>query len=365
MIMKQMFYFLLLFFSSQILFANQKISNKEYYRISECIRIIDKAGISYWPSLVGFRGPWVYVTNEGQYLVNHKKKWKGFKPTDLSNIKNPDKNIFNIQWRNKQQVTLKEEDFNSDPVFVFNSISTNKKDLDYNFPITYASSIEIVKKVVPLKDTEDWMSLFLHEVFHQFQFSNKDIFSHFEQLKSKDNYLDSTELADIYKKHDWYKLFLLEENRLLLKARNTKEINQKKKHLLEFFEIRKKRREKYFHETGKDIAELEAFWELIEGGARYFEYATFRVLKGSKTNLELKKYDTLYGGNRRYTENINIDLMENLDIDIKRTRYFYTTGFNLYLLLEQLNTNYNSVLFSAGPMYAENILLNSINSEKK
>ncbi len=301
----------LLFTALSISASAKTISSKEFYRLEECAKLIDLAGKFYWPSLQRFSGPWVYVTMEGQYLVNYPQALNGFKNVDITSFKKSSFKPFRIQWRDKGQITLTEEDHSSDPVFVFNSVSTTPGDLEYKNPVTYASSIEIVKKVVPLADTEDWMSLFLHEVFHQFQFSDKNVFNHYSLLKTKGLYIDSGELAEIYSKNDWFKTLVLAENRILLKARKEKNHILKRKIISEFFDARKKRRMKYLKEFGKNISEAEALWEMIEGGARYFEYATFRVLQTADPNSQLTGIDPLYGSNKRYRNKINLEKMED------------------------------------------------------
>jgi hypothetical protein len=345
---------LLASFSSSV--YSKDIQEKEFYRLEESARIIDRAAKSYWPGAQGFRGPWVYVTSDGQYLINYPKPMDGFENVGLKPYKNSAFKPKRMQWRNKGQVTLNNEDHSADPVFVFNSVSTEPKDIEYRNPILYASSIEIVKKVVPLADTEDWLSLVLHEAFHQFQFSNKDVFNQYTSLKVKGVYLDSSALANIYAKNDWFKSGILEENRLLLEARNQRDREAQMKILRQFSELRKNRRNHYQKQFGKSIAETEALWEMLEGGARYFEYATFRVLHDTEPNSRLEKVDPLYGSNKRYQKPISTELMENLDRDPKRTRYFYTTGFNLCLLLEEIYPKFQERLFSASPLYAEQLL---------
>ncbi len=318
--------------------------------------MIDLVGEKYWPGVVGFQGPWVYPVEGGQFVFNYSKDLSGYETVRNDQYKSEKLKLNRVQWLSKSQLTLDGVDQSSEPVFVFNSVSTDPKAIDYKNPILYASSFEVVGKTIPFTDTEDWMSLILHEAFHQFQFSNSQVFEQYKKLKDDGVYLDSSQLALIYEKQSWFRQMLLDENVILLKARAEAKLLNKRKILSEFFKMREMRRERYKKETGKSLAQAEAMWEMLEGGARYFEYGTFRILQTASINQKLAEVDSNYGSNKRYRKTFSTEMMEDLGKDKKRTRYFYTTGFNLYMLLEQADPQFSKSLFDKAPYYAESIL---------
>ena len=169
--------------------------------------------------------------------------------------------------------------------------------------------------------------------------------------------MTSAELADIFKQNKWFSDSIREENRLLLDAFHSPAKAHRNERLNQFFAKRKERRLRAKKELSKDIEKAELFWDTLEGGARFYEAASFRIMKSAPVNKFLAKHDPSYGSYKNYRNGYKFDKILSLDVDSTRTRYVYTTGFAMHLLLEKYQKGFPQGFFESGGLFVEEKIL--------
>jgi hypothetical protein len=322
---------LIFLISIGFLSCNQKKSDLTCERINYLIDVKKKTSKNYW---TGFNkkslfSPMLYYTKSGLYTINANEKLK---------------NKINIEPYNciSSQVTIGFSKIIDTTNFYMN-VSYDDSDatvLEYKNTLGMFSDVNLTEKFIPeVKDTEEWMSMVIHEMFHQYQRSFKEFRK--KQQSSQKNF-DRDTLNYLYKNKDWFNKAVKKENRILLEVLNINDNDSIKKYLSNYLTTKEQRISKVRNEEGFEISDLENSLSKSEGTARYIEYCVKLTLKEEPSHKTLSEIDIKYEANRFENYELKQDKwMYNLG-----GGYYYSIGFNLTRVLEKLKIDYQKDIFS-------------------
>lgn len=206
------------------------------------------------------------------------------------------------------------------PFHMHVTITDEEKDrIDYRTPIMRCSSLEQTSKTIPdVTTVKEWATMVMHEYFHGFQFKQDGFLNAYETIFAV---CPQDTLSTLQAQLEWYKESILQENELLLKAIDAPDLDATKAHIRAFLELRDSRRTRMKEQEKIDITAAEQFMEITEGSARYIEYRLYEYF--GDFNLTDAKWLYTIGKN-----------------------YYYATGFNLLRLLDKLEIEYHSHIFT-------------------
>ena len=212
--------------------------------------------------------------------------------------------------------------------------------LEYKNTLGMFSDVNLTEKFIPdVKDTEEWISMVIHEMFHQYQRSFKE-FRKKQQSSQKD--FDRDTLNYLYKNKGWFNKAVKKENRILLEVLDLNDNDSIKKYLSDYLTTKEQRISKVRNEERLEISDLENSLSKSEGTARYIEYCVKRTLKEEPSNKNLSEIDIKYKIKRFESYELEQDKwMYNLG-----GGYYYSIGFNLTRVLEKLKIDYQKDIFS-------------------
>ncbi|MBP6385478.1 MAG: hypothetical protein KA327_02555 [Pseudarcicella sp.] len=222
---------------------------------------------------------------------------------------------------------------------------------NHQSPFMQCSSVEIVKQKIPdLKNTEEWITMIIHEYFHGFQLKHKK-FSNFTMNNIFTFRRDS--LTNLYKKYDWFKKSVDLENEYLLQIIQEKDTNKIDSLVQHFFIERNARRLKTKEVVNLDLELYEKYYETIEGTARYTEYGFYKTFSEMPQNAAYLPNDTYFQSFKNY-QNYQINKDKWLYMTNK-TSYLYAIGFNMARAMDKLNIDFKNVLFANETLTLEDI----------
>ncbi|WP_109852695.1 hypothetical protein [Aquimarina sp. AU58] len=215
----------------------------------------------------------------------------------------------------------------------------NTSALEYKNTLGMFSDVELTEKfITDVKDTEEWMTMVIHEIFHQYQ---KKFKKFREKQMSSQRDFDRDTLNYFFKNESWFNTTVKNENQFLLKIIQEDNNDSVKNYISEYLKSKEQRYAKIKDEFRIDISALEASLSKSEGTARYIEYCTKLALSTSSNNHTLSEIDKKYVANRFKGYNLKQDeWMYNLG-----GGYYYSLGFNLTRVLEKLKIKYQEDIF--------------------
>lgn len=274
-------------------------------------------------------GPMLYYTKNGLYTINANDKLKD--KIDTSPYEGNNSNV-EIGFSKKIDTTK-----------LYMYVTYNHTDtlaLDYQNTLGMFSDVELTEKFIPdVKDTEEWMSMVIHEMFHQYQRKFKKFRE--QQLSSQKEFKRDT-LHSFYDNQDWFSKSVELENASLLKIIKEKNKDSINNYISKYLKEKAKRIARVKSEFKIDISELEGSLSKSEGTARYIEYRTKSHLKTTNYNTNLQKIDNKYIANR-YKD---YDLEKETWMYNTFNAYYYSIGFNLTRVLEKLKIDYQKTIFT-------------------
>lgn len=322
----------LLLLISNIVFAQANFDHNKLNcaRINHLLNIKQNIANDSWPDFAKtiISGPMLYYTNKGIYAVQPNKKL-------LKRIKFEPVNCLDTIDFGRISDEIDSSRFHMN----VNYHGSDRTKLYYKNNLAFFSDIELTNKFIPdVNDTDEWLTMVIHEMFHLYQRSFKRFRKH--QVKSQQKF-KKNKLMQYYKELDWYQKSIVKENDLLLKIIIEADSSQIPKLIEKYFQLKKTRTSKIFKEYKVNIENLESTLERSEGIARYIEYKVKLFMTNAKGNSELKRIDAKYSAKRYFNYNLNSE-----DWMYKpRANYFYATGFNLTRVLEKLNIDYQESIF--------------------
>lgn len=274
-------------------------------------------------------GPMLYYTKKGLFTINANKALKEKIHIETYTCKDSDISV----------------GFSAiiDTTGFYMNVSYEDKDtlaLEYKNTLGMFSDIELTEKFVPdVNDTEEWMTMVIHEMFHQYQ-RNFEKFRE-KQISSQRDF-DRDTLNYLFKNKKWFHKNVKHENELLLKILEEHREDSISIHISKYLQSKEQRFSRVKKELGIEISDLEGSLSKSEGTARYIEYCAKLTLKMSSNNQVLSKIDTKYVADRFKDYDLKQDSwMYNLG-----GGYYYSIGFNTTRVLEKLKINYQEDIFS-------------------
>lgn len=317
--------------------AEEKLITERF----EYIRLIKNyIGNLFWKNFSNnsFPGTIVYFTDSASYFINPLPEMKD-KVSKYSILENDfDWNI----W--KLRMPLDSAKFVMETQFQFDRKA--KGYINYRTPVLFCSSPELtVKEKTKINSIQEWSIALMHELYHQYQYSNEAILTYILRLNDEKKWLDMDSLQGIYLSNQAYRDTLKLENDLLKKAIATNSFDEEKKLFTQFLIARGKRQTAYFKSHKMYINTPESFWEKLEGTCLMME----RQLKENFNKITPPEYlvenDKMYNKNFSFNEKDPKEVSFYSDLDNDRF-YVGATGYNMVQLLEKNNVPYKDNFFS-------------------
>lgn len=183
---------------------------------------------------------------------------------------------------------------------------------DYLSPVVVCSAPEIVARMVPdVTSDEGWIPMVLHEYAHGYQYAHRDFCRRVaEALPSH----AEPDMERLHKRLEWFDRAIRAENNALLEALAAEDTALRTACIRTFLRQRAERKARMAKELGDSMVRDEAFFELMEGMARYIEAeAGFHL--GGYSEQDTWLHDTDHSG------------------------YFFATGYNLMRLFDRLGVD--------------------------
>ncbi|WP_128548285.1 hypothetical protein [Larkinella soli] len=211
--------------------------------------------------------------------------------------------------------------------------------------IAACSDWSISHKVIPgIDDTESWILMVLHEMFHQFQSRQPAFREQFMDMWHKKQYIPQDSVGRLYKKYPDFQEQVQQENDLLLSCLQTDHSVHIDSMLHALLQIRQNRLATFRKISGFDIEPDENFEQIAEAGARYIEYHFATGLVDQPADESLAAIDANYRRHELYKSYSLQD--QGRYLYIPTSKYFYALGFNSIRLLEKLGFPFRERLYS-------------------
>ena len=314
-----------------LLGCNQKRSDLTCERINYLIGVKNEMAKKYWYDFnrETIFSPMLYYTEHGLYTINANEKLNNKIDIELYDC-----------YDSKVAIGFSKI---IDTTNFYMNVSYDGDDstaLEYKNTLGMFSDVNLTEKFIPdVNDTQEWTSMVIHEMFHQYQDSFKEFRKN--QVSSQKDF-DRDTLDYLFKNKDWFNKSVRKENETLLKILSLKDNDSIKNYLIEYLKTKEQRTLKVGNEEGLEILELENSLFRSEGIARFIEYCVKLTLKKEDDNKTLIEVDNKYRPNRFENYELEQDKwMYNLG-----GGYYYSIGFNLTRVLEKLKLNYQKDIFS-------------------
>lgn len=297
-------------------------------------------GNAFWSSFATnqFPGTVVYFTDSSSYFINPKPEMAG-KVSKYAILENEyDWNI----W--KLRMPLDSAKFVMETQFQFDSKTKNY--INYRTPVLFCSSPELTQKEkVVINTLQEWSVAAMHEMFHQYQYSNEAIMTYVLRLYEEKKMIDMDSLQGIYLSNQAFRDTLAKENNLLKQALAATSFDQEKKLFAEFLKLRGKRNMEYFKKKKFWVNTPENFWEKLEGTALMVEQQLKENIQKITPPPYIVEHDKMYNPNFLYDEKEKSE--EQFYSELNDERYYVgTTGYNMVRLLEKNKVDYKNNFFN-------------------
>jgi len=229
-------------------------------------------------------------------------------------------------------------------------ISFNEEDSSEYFfknPVEQYSSVEEIGKYIPsVESTEMWANMVVHEMFHHFQYNNENYAKYAESVIGILPF-DSRNLIALCKEDEQFLTLIQSENNILMKAISEGNKDNRDSLITSYLDQREKRITKYGSEH-PHLEQVENYYIIQEGSARYIEYHSMFILKSYFNNSDAPTIlnDPKFNSFSEFEE---IDLENsafNYLVYAGPTDYHYTLGFNIMRLLDKLKIEYKKDLLN-------------------
>jgi hypothetical protein len=307
----------------------------------EYIRQIKKfAGNLYWKNFSNneFPGTVVYFIDSASYFINPLPEMKD-KVSKYSIVENDyDWNIWKLRMPLDSAKFVMETQFQFDP--------KTKGYINYRTPVLFCSSPELTQKEKEKMNTlQEWSIAMMHELYHQYQYSNEAILTYVLRLYQEKKMIDMDSMQGIYLSNKAFHDTLQLENELLKRAVATTSFEEEKKLFAQFLKLRSKRNLEYFKKKKFWVNTPENFWEKLEGTCLMMEKQLKENFNKIKPTEYIENNDPMYDKSFVYNEQDTTEVNFYTDLDDDRF-YVGTTGYNMVQLLEKNNVPYKDNFFS-------------------
>lgn len=236
------------------------------------------------------------------------------------------------------------------PYHMENMLSFDAADssrLFYENPVEQYSSVEEIGNYIPsVKSTEMWVTMVIHEMFHHYQLNNEN---YREYAKSSISTLpfNPNHLMSLCQEDQKFLPMIQKENDYLMKALSGNNKANRDSLISTYLKERKARVQKYSLEL-PHLEQVENFYVIQEGSARYIEYKSMIILSDyfNKPDSIVILDDPMF---KSYSEFEEIDFTNPAFSYLTypaASDYHYTIGFNIMRLLDELKIEYKEDLLN-------------------
>ena len=229
-------------------------------------------------------------------------------------------------------------------------ISFNEKDsLEFFFknPVEQYSSVEEIGKYIPsVESTEMWATMVIHEMFHHYQYNNKNYRKYANSVIGILPF-DSRNLVALCQEDEQFLTLIQSENKILMKAISEGNKDNRDSLITSYLDQREKRITNYGSEH-PHLEQVENYYIIQEGSARYIEYHSMFILKSYFNNADAPTIlnDPKFNSFSEFEEIDLEDSAFNYLVYAGPTDYHYTIGFNIMRLLDELKIEYKKDLLN-------------------
>ena len=226
-------------------------------------------------------------------------------------------------------------------------ISFNPEDsleIFFKNPVEQYSSVEEIGQYIPVETTEMWATMVVHEMFHHFQYNNKNYSKYAESVIGILPF-DSRDLVRLCREDEQFLSLIQNENKILEKALSESIKDSRDSLITSYLDHRNNRITKYSADNPY-LEPVENYYIIQEGSARYIEYQGMLIFQNyfNRANGPLVKNDPKFGSFIEFKEiDFESDAFNYL-VYAGPTDYHYTLGFNTMRLLDELKINYKNEL---------------------
>ncbi|MFG1486537.1 hypothetical protein [Halobacteriovorax sp. RZ-2] len=278
--------------------------------------LIEQGAVKFWPELKDYK-PLVLINHHNtQYLLNS------------NTYPNNGYYYFNDTIRHPLGIKIKKRPYHTA------YLSKMHKGLENS--IFMIDSQETMSEKGQNWNDYDWITIYIHEVFHLFQNNKLG-----QQLVLSPNKMNTDALISL-KKNKSYIDSINQEVQLVRNAVLKLDLQKASNKINTCRDLIKHRENRFKNfKINNDTKASELFYETVEGTARYFEkHIDLQAMKNPKLNklmnAELLNYYAKYG--RKTFEYMITPLDQN-------SNYYYDTGFFLSILLDKISPDWKQDAF--------------------
>jgi hypothetical protein len=235
--------------------------------------------------------------------------------------------------------------FHMEVMISFNSVDSSQ--FFFKHPVEQFSSVEETSDYIPsVKSTEMWATMVVHEMFHHFQYNNENFVKYAESVIGILPF-DIRNLVTLCQEDEQFLALIQNENKILMKAISKSDKDVRDSLISSYLNGRKKRITTYGAKY-PNLEQVENYYIIQEGSARYIEYHSMFILNSYFNNIDAPTIQDDPKFNS-YSEFKEIDLGNNVFnylVYAGSTDYHYTLGFNLMRLLDELKIEYKKDLLN-------------------
>ena len=236
------------------------------------------------------------------------------------------------------------------PYHMENMLSFDKADASrffYDSPVEQYSSVEEIGNYIPsVESTEMWSTMVIHEMFHHYQLNNEN-YRAYAKSPISTSALNPNNIISICKEDQNFLPMIQNENEYLMQALLEEDTSIRDELISKYLNARESRMHRY-SEAYPDLEQVENFYVIQEGSARYIEYESMLILSdyANNSNSPVISNDPMFKSYSEFKEvDLNHKAFDYLTYASPST-YYYAIGFNMMRLLDELNVEYKSKLLN-------------------
>jgi len=186
----------------------------------------------------------------------------------------------------------------------------------------------------------------IHEMFHHFQYNTPQLWNYVKDTMAHLS-SDSRDMERLCREDKQFLVLIQNENEVLMEAIEAENVATRDSLISSYLTKRNRRIGKYSAEN-PDLEQVENYYIIQEGSARYIEYQSMLVLNEFFNSPDAPKVveDSAF---QPFAEFEEIDLNDRAFSYLTYPAahdYHYTLGFNTMRLLDQLNSDYKKQLLA-------------------
>lgn len=316
--------------------SKSELSANDQALLNYAVELQSQFAKQVWPGFENFKTTVVFFTSQGQFLFNPPKNPpEEYNAVSSQGIKWSSQNFKSSEWKGAEGQPVTQAEI--DKAYIANAYSSEQTGKHFPFSVFFLDSLERFHAKGMKWSSDEWLSIFWHEVFHNYQdtlYKASLVTPTVTDFANVKSYVESKSFLNQVR----------EEQRLLIRALKHKNLIRKK--LLVCGDYLKARRNRYSTMKPNAVAS-ENFYEASEGTARYVE-EMMSLTAGKYLSVDSNRSTTSIPDFKNFSKYAGKSVQSfygKLDRISTGDRYFYNTGFGLALLLDQVEPGWKRDVF--------------------